>query len=119
MIKTILFDESASETNNNFHQGFNVTVRRGTKYAKELEIKEMVKLENLQNEYIGRAQVVQMVVGPIEYIPEVILKFEHDPKCREMGGLIEVLQNCYHDPSIDHQEIVTAIVLHCDFTRGE
>ena len=109
---TILFDETASETNNNFHQGFNVTVRRGTKYAKELEIGQMVDLQNLQGEPLGEGSICQMVVGPIEYIPEVILKFEHDPKCRDMGGLIEVLQNCYNDPSIDFKETVTAIVFY-------
>ena len=110
--KTLLFDETASETNNNFHQGFNVTVRRGTKYAKTLEIGEMVDLKNLQGEALGEGSICQMVVGPIEYIPEVVLTFEHDPKCRDMGGLIEVLQNCYKDPSIDFKEVVTAIVFY-------
>lgn len=113
-MRVLLFDENASETNNNFHPGFNVTVRRGTKYVKELEIGDSVKMENLKSEHLGDAKVVQMVVGPIEYIPEVILKFEHDPKCRDMGGLIEVLQNCYNDPSIDLRETVTAIVLYID-----
>ena len=32
----LLFDESASETNNNFNDGVNVTVRRGTKYNRSL-----------------------------------------------------------------------------------
>ncbi len=110
--KTLLFDETASETNNNFHQGFNVTVRRGTKYAKSLEIGEVVNLENLQGVRLGEATVQQMVVGPIEYIPETILSFEHDPKCRQLGGLIEVMQNAYDDPSLDFKEVVTAVVLY-------
>ncbi len=111
MINTLLFDETASETNNNFHEGFNVTIRRGTKYTKTLEIGETVKLENLQGEYLGKGRVQQIIVGPIEYIPGDIIKFEHDPKRRYLGGLIEVLQNCYADPSIDLREVTTAIVL--------
>lgn len=110
-MQTLLFDENASKTNNNFHHGFNVTVRRGNKYTRNFEIDQEVQLENLAGKPLGKATVAQMVVGPIEYIPDVILKFEHDPKCRDMGGLIEVLQNCYNDPSIDLKEIVTAIVL--------
>jgi GH24 family phage-related lysozyme (muramidase) len=117
-MKTLLFDENASETNNNFHEGFNVTVRRGTKYSKELEIGEVVNLKNLQTEKLGEGTIIQWITGPIEYIPMDILEFEHDPKCRNMGGLIEVLQNCYDDPSIDLTEIVTAIVFKSNFTRG-
>lgn len=117
-MKTILFDETASETNNNFHRGINVTVRRGTKYAKELEIGERVEMKNLQDEKIGEGTVRFFFSGPIELIPNVILKYEHDPKCREIGGLIEVLQNCYHDSSIDFTEVVTTIGLECGFERG-
>jgi len=117
-MKTILFDETASETNNNFHEGFNVTVRRGDKYPKELAIGEVVEMKNLQGEELGEARIEQMVVGPIEYIPQVILQFEHDPKCREINGLIEVLQNCYHDPKIDMHENVTAIVFFTNWKRG-
>ena len=108
---TLLFDEHASETNNNFHKGFNVTVRRGLKYAHTLEINEEVEMRNLAGKSLGKATVAQMVIGPVDYIPQICLLREHDPKCRDMGGLIEVLQNCYNDPSIDLKEIVTAIVL--------
>jgi len=118
-MKTLLFDETASETNNNFHEGFNVTVRRGTKYTKELELGEEVELRNLQGKFLGLGKVSFMFAGPIELIPTVILRYEHDPKCREVNGLIEVLQNCYHDPSIDFREIVTAIGIACEFKRGE
>ena len=117
-MKTIYFDETASETNNNFHRGLNVTVRRGTKYQQELEIGERVELKNLQEEEIGEATITFMFVGSIELIPTVILKYEHDPKCREVNGLIEVLQNCYDDPKIDFREVVVAIGLECDFQRG-
>ena len=108
---TLLFDETASETNNNFHVGLNTTVRRGIKYAHIFEIGEKVELKNLQGNILGEATVASMFVGPIEMIPTVILQFEHDPKCREVGGLIEVLQNCYDVPSIDFTEVVTAIIL--------
>jgi hypothetical protein len=117
-MKTLLFDETASETNNNFHKGFNVTVRLGSKYVKTLEIGETLELKNLQGETLGTARIEQMVVGPIKYIPEIILKFEHDPKCREVNGLIEVLQNCYHSAEIDMNEIVTAIVFFADWERN-
>jgi hypothetical protein len=118
-MKTLLFDETASETNNNFHSGFNVTVRRGTKYARDLEIGEMIKFENLQGELIGSGSVRQFIAGAIEDLPQQILNFEHDPKCRTMSGLIEVLQNCYDDPGIDPTEVVTAIVLYCSIPTEE
>jgi len=117
-MKTLLFDETASETNNNFHEGFNVTVRLGSKYSKTLEIGEALEMKNLQGKTLGVARIEQMVVGPIKYIPEIILKFEHDSKCRGMSGLIEVLQNCYHSASIDMNEIVTAIVFYTERERN-
>ena len=110
-METLLFDENASETNNNFHVGLNTTVRRGNKYAKNYEVGQKVEMRNLQGNILGEAIVASMFVGPIEMIPTVILRLEHDPKCREVGGLIEVLQNCYNDPSIDFTEVVTAIIL--------
>lgn len=108
-MKTLLFDEFASETNNNFHPGINVTVRRGSKYMKTLDIGEHVKLENLQGETLGWGIIVQMVAGKINDIPDAFIVFEHDPKCREKSGLVEVLQNCYDDPNIDINEVTTAI----------
>jgi hypothetical protein len=113
-MKTILFDESASETNNNFHPGINVTVRRGTKYMKSLEIGERIKLENLQGQTLGSGTVIQMVGGKILDIPDAFLNYEHDPKCRDKSGLVEVLQNCYDDPNIDMNEVTTAIAFQMD-----
>ena len=113
-MKVLLFDESASETNNNFHPGINVTVRRGTKYLKTLEIGEKVKLENLQGDSLGGGTIIQMIGGKIIDIPDVFLNFEHDPKCRVKGGLVEVLQNCYDDPNIDINETTTAIAFLMD-----
>ena len=116
IMQVLLFDENASETNNNFHDGFNTTVRRGTKYA-TLEIGTIIKMENLQGDYLGHGRIEQLIIGPIDYISYEILKIEHDSKCREKSGLIEVLQNCYDDSSIDSKEIVTAIVFKTDYRK--
>ena len=113
-MKTLLFDETASETNNNFHPGLNTTVRRGTKYAKELEIGDAVVMENLQGEKLGEATVAAFFSGRLDMVPMDMIRMEHDPKCRNIGGLIEVLQNCYNDPSIDFTEVVTAVVLNIE-----
>jgi hypothetical protein len=107
----LLFDETASPTNNNFHPGLNVTVRRGTKYLDQLRPGDAVQMENLQGEDLGDAIVHQMIAGPMKDIPECILAKEHDSKCRALEGLVEVMQNCYHDPELDGTEIVTALVI--------
>jgi hypothetical protein len=117
-MQVLLFDEKASETNNNFHIGFNTTIRRGHKYA-TLEIGTIFRLENLKGMLLGYGKVEQLVVGPIDCIPYQILDFEHDPKCRKVSGLIEVLQNCYDDTSIDTREIVTAIVFRTDYWKDK
>lgn len=118
-MKTLLFDENASDTNNNFHVGFNTTIRRGSKYVRDFEIGNVVEFKNLKGEILGSGIVAQMIVGPVEYIPLKVMEFEHDPKCRNISGLIEVLQNCYNDPTIDFKEIVTAIVLLTEFSRSD
>lgn len=109
-MKTILFDENASDTNNLFHSGNNLTVRRGTKYLRELDIGDGIILENLQGNLLGKGVVTQIIAGRLQDIPEGILIQEHDPKCRNWFGLVEVLQNCYDDKSIDLDEIVTGVM---------
>lgn len=109
-MKTILFDENASETNNNFHQGSNLTIRRGTKYLKELDIGDEIILQNLKGQLLGKGVVTQMIAGKLQDIPLEILVHEHDTKCRMYVGLVEVLQNCYDDKTIDFNEVVTGIM---------
>lgn len=106
----LLFDESGSETNNNFHDGLNVTVRRGDKYLKIFDIDTKFVSENLQGKHLGYGSVVSLVGCKIKDIPEKFLELEHDPHCRTREGLIEVLQNVYHDKSIDENELVTVVV---------
>ena len=108
-MKTLLFDQDASDTNNQFHVGLNVTVRNGTKYLSELEIGELVRLENLNNDLLAGANVHMMIVGPMISLPKDILDMEHDPKCRNINGLFEVMKHCY--PDIKITDVVTAIVL--------
>jgi len=117
MVK-ILFDENASLTNNNFHKGINVTVRRGTKYMERLKPTDTILLENLKGEYLGEGVVIQLIIGHITDIPECVLVKEHDPKCRNIDGLLEVLKSCYNDSEITKNEIVTAIVFRLTCSSG-
>ena len=111
MTMTLLFDETASETNNNFHSGLNVTVRRGLKYLALLKPGDDVVMANLQGELLGEATVHQMLAGKMVDIPSGFLELEHDPKSRNLQGLVEVMQNCYADSELDENEVTVAIVL--------
>lgn len=106
----LLFDETASETNNNFHFGLNVTVRRGFKYLELLKPGDRVVMKNLQGKRLGEGIVHQLIAGRMIDIPTSILSLEHDQKCRELNGLIEVVRNCYNDLAIDENEMTVAIV---------
>lgn len=91
-----------------FNIGKNVTVRRGIKWSLEsyayIEGEGKVTITNTQ---VIRAQ---------DILPEMI-KYEHDPKCRKVHGLLSELKDIY--PNFDPTEIVTIVefVIPCDITH--
>jgi len=80
-----------------FNKGLNLTVRRGIKWS----LQSGAHIENVGSVLIN-TQVMRF-----SDLTDRDLKFEHDPACRTVTGLYQVLQDTY--PGFDPREIVTLV----------
>ena len=93
-LKKLLF------SNPTFHDGINVTVRSGYKWADALgEIVEVSDAEQTQEPEM--AHVLGVLTTKLNTIPESILAQEHDPKCKTLEGITEVMKDIYGDIADD------------------
>lgn len=77
-----------------FHDGINVTVRNGYKWADSLgEIVEVVDTEQTQEPTM--AHVLGVLITKMNKIPESILQHEHDPSCRTIKGITTEMRRVY------------------------
>lgn len=90
MLKQLLFNNPV------FHDGINITVRNGYKWADALgEIVEVVDTEITQEPRL--AHVLGVLTVKMNKIPESILAQEHDPKCRDLKGIMLEMKRIYGD----------------------
>lgn len=89
-----------------FNKGESVTVRRGLKWADCLT--QRVILEDLREVMISSIKIVPS----FDYIREIDLANEHDPKCRTKEGLFQVLQETYE--GVTKEEPFTLIYFYVD-----
>jgi hypothetical protein len=82
----------------------NLTVRRGTKWS---GLKGKVYVGDVDGEIQGVAKILCTKTMKFEDIKKEDLELEHDPKCRDYEGLLEVMQEVYED--FDVYEIVTLV----------
>lgn len=90
--------------NPEFQFGINFTVRHGTKWADLVNVGDVVKLRNLGgNEVKVKGQIFQSVLGEITHVfkcklqdlPQMVFDHGHDPGCRTIAGLIDMLKEVY------------------------
>lgn len=94
MLKQLLFQNPV------FHDGINVTVRNGYKWADTLgEIVEVVDTEQTQEP--EQAHVLGVLTMKLNTIPESILELAHDPKCRDLKGIMIEMKRIYGDIAND------------------
>lgn len=96
-----------------FHEGLNVSVRRGLKWYYRLELttpRHPVRLTTgrytpIRGKEIGHleARVFRCCDIPLE-----LLSMEHDPACRTRRGLQRGMEEAY--PGFDRREIVTVVI---------
>jgi len=83
-----------------FHEGRNLTVRRGTKWAG-------VKWAAINDGTHRQVNFVEVRVIEFQHIPSGWLEEEHDPRCRTKFGLTRCMKETYK--GFDVREIVTMI----------
>jgi hypothetical protein len=89
-----------------FNRGRNTTVRRGRKWHEATRARLQLD-DGILSPPIGlRTELKQFSA-----LTEADLRFEHDPACRAVGGLLRVLQGLY--PGFSAEEEVT--LCHFDF----
>lgn len=93
-----------------FKDGFNVTVRLGTKWAERVKPGHIINACPSDEESQSFEVLIHaMYVGPIKDIPESWLELEHDPGCRTLDGLLDELKKTYSDAPIGQETIITAL----------
>ena len=90
-----------------FNRGRNMTVRRGRKWHAVAE----VRLQ-LGNGSLSPPMKLHTELKQFSTLTEADLRFEHDPTCRTVGGLLLVLQRLY--PGFSAEEEVTLCHFDCD-----
>lgn len=84
--------------NPHFNKGRNVTVRKGTRWSGKLGKYEIV---DRFDENMGYCQIVETKVKPFREILDTDIKYEHDPECRTLAGLLMVMDELYQDFNIN------------------
>lgn len=92
-----------------FNRGRNTTVRRGRKWHAVAAARLRLGDGSLSPPVRLQTELKQFPV-----LTETDLRFEHDPACRTVDGLLRVLQRIY--PGFDAEEEVT--LCHFDFDGG-
>jgi len=93
-----------------FNQGDNVTVRLGLKWFRNVKPDDYIMAGPSDEDHDFEVRILAVMACPLELIPESWLALEHDPKCRNLDGLIECLKETYSDPSINRQTVITALM---------
>lgn len=91
-----------------FHDGVNVTVRKGDKWMKANVGDTLLIKETGKNQQIAKGTLVGQAYLPLLLIPEVWLTFEHDPGCRNRAGLLAELKKNY--PNVTKDTWVTVLL---------
>lgn len=103
MLKQLLFSNPV------FHDGINVTVRRGYKWADAMgEVVDVVNTDGTGKPIM--AQILGVLTTKLNTIPESILQHEHDPTCRTLHGIAKEMRNVYGD-DVKDDEPVTVLFL--------
>ena len=80
-----------------FHEGVNVTVRKGDKWMKANVGDTLIIKDVGKNQQVAKGTLVGQAYLPLLLIPESWLAFEHDPGCRNRAGLFAELKRVYPD----------------------
>ena len=108
MLKQLLFSNPV------FHDGINVTVRKGYKWADAMgEIVDVMNTDGTGEPIM--AQVLGVLMTKLNTIPESILQHEHDPSCRTLSGITKEMRNVYGDDVKDDEPVT---VLFFEFGKG-
>jgi hypothetical protein len=98
MLKQLLFSNPV------FHDGINVTVRRGYKWADAMgEVVDVVDTDGEREPVM--AQILGVLTTKLNTIPESILQHEHDPNCRTLYGIAKEMRNVYGDDVKDDEPV--------------
>jgi len=98
MLKQLLFSNPV------FHDGINVTVRRGYKWADAMgEVVDVVNTDDTGKPIM--AQILGVFITKLNTIPESILQHEHDPTCRTLHGIAKEMRNVYGDDVKDDEPV--------------
>jgi hypothetical protein len=94
-------------TNPVFHSGLNMTVRDGDKWMKANVGDTVMLKETGRDHTIAPAKVMGKAHIPFNLIPESWLACEHDPACRNLGGLFAAMSRVY--PGFSLHNYVTVL----------
>lgn len=93
-----------------FHPGVNVTCRMGRKWAEVLDPGDVFRVGCSTREVVKGVAICLgwLIVSSPSDIPENLLYFEHDPKCRDLQGAYDELVRVY-GPEVRTSEITVLV----------
>lgn len=99
-------------TNPVFNNGFNLTVRRGTKWHGVRECR--VQLGGDHTVFVNRMHTQVFTFNTLE---DFDLRYEHDPVCRTVTGLSKVMKEVY--PEFEETDEVTLVTFILDLRKPQ
>jgi len=113
----LMFKKNVESERIDFHEGENITVRRGIKWslkngADEISLgdTDLIKekgYDGIIKNYIVTEPLKTKCMRLCDIPAEDLLK-EHDPQCRDHEGLLKVMKDAYGDDFSEY-EIVTVV----------
>jgi len=89
-----------------FHDGLNITVRHGDKWAEMARIGDVLEIEG--NDGPISAPITGLFLTMLDDIPAGLLPLEHDADARTHDGLRRILDEIY-GPTEDGTRLVTVV----------
>lgn len=91
-----------------FHKGLNVTIRNGDKWMRADINDYLLIKEEGKNAIIATSILVGKALLPAYLIPEDLLKYDHDPACRNLANLFSEMRRMY--PDFSERNLVTVLL---------
>lgn len=102
-----------------FQPGVNATVRLGAKWAGLVGPESIVEVHETDGGHLFDAFIVDVQLTKICDIEEDILAHEHDPKCRNIRGLINELERVYKRKVNPREQVTIILFEQCEPDPGE
>lgn len=88
-----------------FHEGLNVTVRRGLKWHNMLGM-YIAKSSSIGDKGAKRIKILETAIYRFKDLPAKVLSYEHQSECQTYAGLFDAMVNAYGKDFSENEYVV-------------